>query len=254
MEQAIYHDKAAARFFPAHPGRSCANCHQPIAEGTLLAWFPGGTTFHRTCDFSVTPAPAAAPVEGRVDPDQTLLRSSVAKFHGRCDGCGERIKPGDAIRFARAVGTFHEGHEELADDLTPVDLTGLPEGTTRYAAEQDGKLWFLRVDRIPFTDAQGVPNKYGGNTYVKARYGGNEWDRIGQQYVGQPYRGALYDALRAIMADPAGSASRYGLELGRCSVCDRDLTDAESRRLGIGPVCRKAYGFDESAPGQLGFA
>lgn len=32
---------------------------------------------------------------------------------------------------------------------------------------------------------------------------------------------------------------RYGREIGRCGICNRTLTDEESRRIGIGPVCRK---------------
>ncbi|MCX7928927.1 MAG: DUF6011 domain-containing protein [Patescibacteria group bacterium] len=32
----------------------------------------------------------------------------------------------------------------------------------------------------------------------------------------------------------------YGLETGECSICGRELTDPESIRIGIGPVCRKS--------------
>lgn len=31
----------------------------------------------------------------------------------------------------------------------------------------------------------------------------------------------------------------YGLETGECSICGRELTDSESIRIGIGPVCRQ---------------
>lgn len=31
----------------------------------------------------------------------------------------------------------------------------------------------------------------------------------------------------------------YGLETGECSICGRELTDSESVRIGIGPVCRQ---------------
>lgn len=31
---------------------------------------------------------------------------------------------------------------------------------------------------------------------------------------------------------------RFGREIGRCYICGRTLTDARSRALGIGPVCR----------------
>lgn len=31
----------------------------------------------------------------------------------------------------------------------------------------------------------------------------------------------------------------YGLETGECSICGRELTDSESIRIGVGPVCRQ---------------
>lgn len=31
----------------------------------------------------------------------------------------------------------------------------------------------------------------------------------------------------------------YGLETGECSICGRELTDSESVRIGIGPICRQ---------------
>ena len=46
--------------------------------------------------------------------------------------------------------------------------------------------------------------------------------------------------LKAIKNDP-DAGPRFGREIGRCYVCGRTLTDAKSRQLGIGPICR---GFD----------
>lgn len=43
--------------------------------------------------------------------------------------------------------------------------------------------------------------------------------------------------LTAIKNDP-DAGPRFGREIGRCYVCGRTLTDATSRSLGIGPVCR----------------
>ena len=31
----------------------------------------------------------------------------------------------------------------------------------------------------------------------------------------------------------------YGQEIGRCGRCNRHLTDEESRRVGLGPECRR---------------
>ena len=43
----------------------------------------------------------------------------------------------------------------------------------------------------------------------------------------------------AILAEPEGARKRFAEELTRCWMCGRMLTDAESRRLGVGPECRK---------------
>jgi Family of unknown function (DUF6011) len=45
--------------------------------------------------------------------------------------------------------------------------------------------------------------------------------------------------LNKIAADPKAAAERFGQEIGRCGICGRTLTDATSRSIGIGPVCRE---------------
>jgi hypothetical protein len=56
----------------------------------------------------------------------------------------------------------------------------------------------------------------------------------------------LSDDVKAVLleaaADPLTAAIRYGRETGSCSCCGRDLTNAESIRLGIGPICREKFG------------
>lgn len=42
--------------------------------------------------------------------------------------------------------------------------------------------------------------------------------------------------------DPLTAAIRYGRETGSCSCCGRELTNKESIRLGIGPICREKFG------------
>ena len=53
-------------------------------------------------------------------------------------------------------------------------------------------------------------------------------------------RGATrYGALDAILNESVEACgTRYGVELGQCRCCNRELTDVLSRSLGIGPVCR----------------
>ena len=56
----------------------------------------------------------------------------------------------------------------------------------------------------------------------------------------------LADDVKAVLleaaADPLTAAVKYGRETGSCSCCGRDLTNAESIRLGIGPICREKFG------------
>jgi hypothetical protein len=49
----------------------------------------------------------------------------------------------------------------------------------------------------------------------------------------------LTAVLEGILADPEGAALLYATQLGRCSRCNRTLTDETSRAYGIGPECRK---------------
>ncbi len=42
-----------------------------------------------------------------------------------------------------------------------------------------------------------------------------------------------------ISKDTKKAFLNYGLETGECSICGRELTDSESIRRGIGPVCRQ---------------
>ncbi len=82
---------------------------------------------------------------------------------------------------------------------------------------------FWRVD----TPTEG---RWAGRTFVKRVIGGHE---------DTPVRGAeATAALAAIAADPE-AGPRYGQTIGRCYACNRTLTDATSRTLGIGPTCRE---------------
>ena len=47
----------------------------------------------------------------------------------------------------------------------------------------------------------------------------------------------------AVASDPLNAAIAYGKRYGKCSVCARTLTDADSIARGIGPVCAANYGW-----------
>jgi hypothetical protein len=110
------------------------------------------------------------------------------------------------------------------DDGT-VNVPDVPAGHYAVASlTGNNDLDFFRVDRP--TDG-----RWAGRTFTKRVIGGKP---------NSPVRGATArKALEAILAaDPAKAAKRYADEIGRCSRCNRHLTDEISRQFGMGPECR----------------
>lgn len=60
---------------------------------------------------------------------------------------------------------------------------------------------------------------------------------------------AVLEALNTIAADPAAAAKAYGALMGRCSYCDKALTDEGSVEVGYGPVCAAKYGLPHHPKG-----
>lgn len=61
------------------------------------------------------------------------------------------------------------------------------------------------------------------------------WQRPGLRIV------ELAAALDLIEKDPEAAAVLHGRASGRCSICNRDLTDPESIARGIGPICASKF-------------
>ena len=53
---------------------------------------------------------------------------------------------------------------------------------------------------------------------------------------------SVITSLKLASADPLSAAVEYGRASGSCACCGKKLTDEQSMRLGIGPVCAKKYG------------
>lgn len=47
--------------------------------------------------------------------------------------------------------------------------------------------------------------------------------------------------IKAFGSDPEGVAAKYGITVGCCCFCARDLTDPRSKEVGYGPDCAKAW-------------
>jgi len=110
-------------------------------------------------------------------------------------------------------------------DVDAVVVVMVADG--RYAIAIDGKLRFFRVN----TPTEG---RWAKMTFVNEVFGGGRRDLVRNRQFRQT-------VLQAISADPDALA-RYGQELGECGVCGRELTDEQSRAIGIGPVCREKLG------------
>ena len=154
----------------------------------------------------------------RVTRGQVLSQPMVDAI-GRCENRARPVAVGPLVPLA-------------AD--SPIDLSPLPKGTTRYAVRNsEGKLSFLRIDR---------PNKptssWVGFSFVKVISGPSE-ERIGIQRPGRMYEGKMVGLLGKVLHNPNAAMARYGQEIGECGKCGRRLTDDTSRSLGIGPECRK---------------
>lgn len=106
-----------------------------------------------------------------------------------------------------------------------IPASRIPAG--RYALTgADGTTDFYSVDKP-------TEGKWTGYTFVNLIRSSIRADgRFAQ-------RGAAGQAILARIeaAGPRESMARYGHEIGSCGMCNRTLTDPESIRLGIGPIC-----------------
>jgi len=125
--------------------------------------------------------------------------------------------------------------------MTPAEIRALldrvPDGSYATTGITDGRTVFWRLER-------GRPGtKWAGWAFLSLQAGG-DLRRIGSfRPDGSTTAIAAQSVLRDLAVDPANAATRYGRELGICSVCGRPLTDPESRAAGIGPVCAGKRGW-----------
>lgn len=110
----------------------------------------------------------------------------------------------------------------------PAAFDAVPAG--RYALDRDGEVTFYKVDRP-------TEGKWAGKVFVSLQHG-SDYTSMSRQ-AGNTILGHIVDqGVQEAML-------RYGRELGHCGApnCGLPLTNAESRELGIGPVCRTKMGW-----------
>lgn len=159
-------------------------------------------------------------VETQTTTTTTTVRRN--KFEGRCATCRQTVAENAGI-LTQENGKWivrHDGDCPVVETQTTTTVdVDVPDGY--YAIESTGRN-DLAFYRVTHSDRYGIS--------VKTVVGGHPemWVR----------RNALAGIVERIAADVAGAAKRYADEIGSCYICNRELTDEESRRLGIGPVCR----------------
>src|SRR5688500_5229668 len=113
---------------------------------------------------------------------------------------------------------------ELQAELNP-NLIGEARGARvgYFATNFSGTMKFYRVRYI-------TQGKWKNRTFVDVQASDN--------YYPVRNRDSLIDVLTALTKDAKAAQLLYAQELGQCFACGRTLTDSESRKLGIGPICR----------------
>lgn len=137
----------------------------------------------------------------------------------------------DVIVYERDCPMTKSGASKLIEGLQTLPRKAVVEVKAdvpagHYAIDWDHMgLRFFRVDRP-------TEGKWAGYVFVKGIVGPEE-HRVSREVSNR--------VLAEIAKDAKAAAVRYGKEIGRCSICNRRLTNEESREAGIGPQCAAKF-------------
>ena len=180
------------------------------------------------------------------------LHAAACRFEARTDDfargkgatcrdmAGKLIKYGSFVSekqadFARKLVEWSKPRQQAAQALPVAPaLPKLFALMQRLAKLNIGKLTIVRKNGdslcwIKHEDADKVVGRIteGGMLTL--------WTRIGADIS------EVNAALIAIERDPEAAAVLHGHASGRCSICNRDLTDPASIERGIGPICAEKF-------------
>jgi len=144
-------------------------------------------------------------------------------------------------KWAEAVARSRAERAQREASAAAIDITRIKLALD--TAKGNGLKWpKLRLVGFQFSLA-GDNSRNAGAVYVKE-------DEL---YLGKIAEGRFFRSrdcnpetearILAAAADPHAAAVAYGVQTGICACCGRELTNAESVALGIGPICRDKYGW-----------
>lgn len=173
---------------------------------------------------------------------QTLARPN--RYPANCIRCNARIPAGDGLLARTDDGSWAADHPEdcppKATPAQPVVIARASEdGIYRTA---DGTIYKVQIAK------RGSGHLYAKRLTVSPCADGAA---CGHPTVVQPngthmhghfdYAPGVIHTLRADQKLPHDQAARYGQMYGICCACGADLTDENSIKRGIGPVCAKYF-------------
>lgn len=174
------------------------------------------------------------------------LLECVAKYGSIFDSRLESVRADmrrDSAPVPQLPSPRPQASAPIAVDLGPVEAAFAK-------AKAAGIKWpKLRLGGFVFGPA-GENSANAGAIYIKTRQPAGD---LPGTYMGKVLGGKLFKSRECdaaaeaeiveIARDPKAAAVAYGKRFGKCSVCNRDLTDAASVETGIGPICAARYGF-----------
>lgn len=151
------------------------------------------------------------------------------RYGGDCVDCGRHVAPEAGVLFKDGGWKVAHRDGECPTAATEPEVetaadVEVPDGHYAIDSTGDNDLAFYRVDN---------GGRYGVS--VRLIVGGHSDSWVVRRNV----PGII---ARIAAAGVETARQRYAAEIGSCWVCNRTLTDEESRRLGIGPDCRKRHG------------
>lgn len=182
-------------------------------------------------------------IQGNTFEFAVAMRDALCKYgfltEKQIAACYRCIEKRDAAIAARKVADAAQAVR--LESAPAVNADRLHEAFDTAAG--NGLKWpKLHFGSIAISPA-GKTSKNPGALYVKD----------GDQYLGKIVQGkflcvrecsdAAQEQVVAVINDPAAAARQSGLQTGRCSCCNRELTDPVSVANGIGPICAENYGW-----------
>jgi hypothetical protein len=174
------------------------------------------------------------------------MLAAVEKYGSLTDGqmaAVRRLMERDTARVAeRAARVAAAPSVDMA-----IIETAFAKARTAAADDSEGIKWLsLRLDTFKFSDAP-ARGQYAAAVFVSEGKGESK-RKLGRISGGKFHRSFQCDdateaRILAAAADPKAAAIAYGQRTGSCSVCGRELTNANSRTAGIGPICAEKYGW-----------